>query len=153
MHPRTELLLYNASRAQLVEELIKPALAENTIVLCDRFADSTLAYQGYGHGLDLAELRKILDFATGGLKPDCTVYLDINAEVGLQRREKAAAAGEEWTRMDAQKLTFHQRVEEGYRRLIEQDQDRWIVIDAQGDIKDIQHRIQAALLPRLPSDI
>ena len=149
MHPRTELLLYNASRAQLVEEYIRPKLEAGTIVICDRFADSTLAYQGYGHGLDLDMLQMILDFTTGGLKPDCTIYLDISAEAGLKRREEAAAAGEEWTRMDAQTLAFHRRVGNGYRQLIAQDQDRWLVIDALGSEKEIQHRIMKAFLPRL----
>src|SRR3989304_3975926 len=80
MHPRTEILLFQASRAQLVEEIIRPALKAGTIVLCDRYADSTLAYQGYGHGVDLDALRQIVSFATGGLKPDLTVFLDVPVE-------------------------------------------------------------------------
>jgi len=82
MHPRTEILLFLASRAQLVEERIRPALLEGTIVLCDRYADSTLAYQGYGHGVDLDTLRSLLAFATGGLQPDLTILLDVSPEEG-----------------------------------------------------------------------
>ena len=84
MHPRTEILLFCSSRAQLVEELIRPSLKAGKLVLCDRYADSTLAYQGYGHGLDREELIRLLDFATGGLKPDLTLLFDIPAEAGLR---------------------------------------------------------------------
>ena len=86
MHPRAEILLFCASRAQLVEELIRPSLREGKFVLCDRYADSTMAYQGYGHGLDRETLSQLLNFATGGLKPDLTLLFDISAEAGLRRR-------------------------------------------------------------------
>ena len=98
MHPRAEILLFCASRAQLVEQLIRPSLAEGKLVICDRYADSTLAYQGYGHGLDRQALTMLLDFATGGLKPDLTLLFDISAEAGLRRR---VTNHEEWNRMDA----------------------------------------------------
>lgn len=149
MHPRTELLLYNASRAQLVEQVIKPNLKAGTIVLCDRFTDSTLAYQGYGHGLDLPTLRTILDFATAGLKPDRTIYLDIDVADGLQRRRQAAHQGEEWNRLDALDVAFHQRVQQGYQALIQADPARWVVVDALGPEAEIQARIRAALHPLL----
>ena len=97
MHPRAEILLFCASRAQLVEELIRPSLKEGKLVLCDRYADSTLAYQGYGHGLDLETLSRLLDFTTGGLKPDLTLLFDIPAEAGLRRR---LSNHDEWNRMD-----------------------------------------------------
>ena len=87
MQPRTEILLYCAARAQLVGQVIRPHLQSGGVVLCDRYADSTLAYQGYGRGLDLPTLRMILDFATGGLKPDLTFYLDIDVEAGLKRKK------------------------------------------------------------------
>ena len=96
MHPRTEILLFLASRAQLVEERIRPALLEGTIVLCDRYADSTLAYQGYGHGVDLDTLRSLLAFATGGLQPDLTILLDVSPEEGLRRRKKGGGNGTGW---------------------------------------------------------
>jgi dTMP kinase len=97
MNPRTETLLFLAARAQIVEQVIQPALAGGTIVLCDRYADSTLAYQGYGHQKDLAQIQTLLDFATGGLKPALTLLFDVDVEVGLKRR----ASGGQWNRLDA----------------------------------------------------
>ena len=130
MDPRTELLLFNASRAQLVEELIRPSLAAGKIILCDRYADSTMAYQGYGHGLDKDELRRLLNFATGGLKPDLTLLFDISAEAGLKRR---ISNHDEWNRMDDYALQFHERVRGGFRELAAADPERWVVIDADRD--------------------
>ncbi len=149
MHPHTEILLYAASRAQLVAQEIRPRLAAGEVVISDRYADSTLAYQGYGHGLDLDVLRTILDFATGGLKPDLTIYLDVTAEEGLRRRQQAAQSGAEWNRMDAQSLEFHRRVREGYHKLIAADPARWVCIDAAGERDAIQAQIRAAVLARL----
>lgn len=149
MHPRTELLLYTASRAQLIEQVIRPQLKAGSIVLSDRFVDSTLAYQGYGHQLNLETLQTILNFATGGLSPDITFYLDISVQDGLKRRRKAAQQGEEWNRLDALAMEFHERVWQGYQHLIKNDPDRWIVIDASGRPELIQERIRQALLPRL----
>lgn len=142
MHPRAEVLLYIASRAQLVEEVIRPALAAHKIVLSDRYADSTLAYQGYGHHLDLVILRTILNFATGGLQPDLTIYLDIDADAGLKRRQEAAEQGAEWNRLDAYELDFHRRVQAGYRQLIEAEPSRWAVVAAHGDVDTIQEKIR-----------
>ncbi len=130
MDPRTELLLFNASRAQLVEELIRPSLAAGKVILCDRYADSTMAYQGYGHGLDKDELRRLLNFATGGLKPDLTLLFDISAEAGLKRR---LSNHDEWNRMDDYALQFHERVRGGFLELAAADPERWVVIDADRD--------------------
>jgi len=127
MQPRTEILLYCAARAQLVGQLIRPHLQSGGVVICDRYADSTLAYQGYGRGLDLSTLRMILDFATGGLKPDITFYLDLDVEAGLRRKR---VGGNEWNRMDDLAVEFHRRVRAGYLEMIEQEPARWIVIDA-----------------------
>jgi dTMP kinase len=149
MHPQTEILLYAASRAQLVRQEIVPRLAAGEIVICDRYADSTLAYQGYGHGLDLGMLRQILAFATGGLQPDLTFYLDITAEEGLRRRQKAAQGGAEWNRMDALSLDFHRRVREGYLALIAESPGRWVRIEAADDREVIQAQIRAAVMQRL----
>ncbi len=149
MHPRTELLLFNASRAQLVEEVIRPHLARGGLVICDRFYDSTLAYQGYGHGLDLDMLRRIITAATGGLRPDLTVYLDIAPEDGLQRRLSAVARGEEWNRLDDMAMAFHRRVREGYHQLIAAEPDRWASIDAAQPVAKVQADILAALRSRL----
>jgi dTMP kinase len=149
MHPYTEILLYAASRAQLVAQEIRPRLAAGEIVICDRYADSTLAYQGYGHGLDLDTLRVILRFATGGLQPDLTLYLDITAEEGLKRRERAAQDGAEWNRLDAQPLDFHRRVRDGYLALMADDPARWVRVSATGDRIAIQRQIRAVVLARL----
>ncbi len=127
MHPRTELLLFLSARAQLVEEVIRPRLAAGEVVICDRYADSTLAYQGYGHGVDRDTIRRLLEFATGGLKPDLTLLLDVDAEEGLRRRQ---ACGGEWNRLDAYQLEFHRRVRDGYHQLAAQEPDRWVTIDA-----------------------
>ena len=153
MHPHTEILLYAASRAQLVAQELRPRLDAGEIVICDRYADSTLAYQGYGHGLDLTTLRTILTFATGGLTPDLTIYLDITAEEGLQRRQQAAKhEGEEWNRMDALSLAFHRRVREGYIALIGESPARWVTIPASGDRIAVQTQIREAVLARFPQN-
>lgn len=114
MHPRTETLLYQAARAQLVEQEIRPRLAAGEWVLCDRYADSTLAYQGYGHRQDLEQVRTLIRYATGGLMPDLTFLLDVAVEIGLRRKQQNGA---EWNRLDAYALEFHQRVRRGYLEL------------------------------------
>ena len=149
MNPRAELLLYNASRAQIVAEVIRPHLAKGGLILCDRFFDSTLAYQGYGHGLDLSMLRTIIDFATGGLRPDVTFYLDISAAEGIQRRLSAMDKGGEWTRLDAMGEAFHNRVREGYHQLIAAEPGRWVTINAAQPVDKVQADILAALEKRL----
>ncbi|MEL7675649.1 MAG: dTMP kinase [Chloroflexota bacterium] len=149
MHPHTEILLYAASRAQLVAEAIRPRLARGEIVICDRYADSTLAYQGYGRGLDLATLRQILAFATGGLQPDLTIYLDLPAEEGLARREQASHDGAEWNRLDAETLEFHRRVRAGYQALIAEEPARWVCISGAGEVAAIQAAIRRAVRARL----
>ena len=105
MNPRTEILLFCAARAQIVAEVIRPQLEKGVVVISDRYADSTLAYQGYGHGLDLGVLRNILSFATDGLTPDLTLLLDVDVETGLARRQ---SGGGEWNRLDDYALAFHQ---------------------------------------------
>lgn len=142
LHPRTEILLFLASRAQLVEQVIKPALREGKLVLSDRFGDSTLAYQGYGHGIDLATLRAMLAFATDNLKPDLTLLLDVDVEIGLQRKRKE----DEWNRLDAYELAFHQRVREGYHELCRQEPERWRVIDAMQPKEAVQIALRQAVM-------
>jgi len=152
MHPRTEILLYAASRAQLVAQEIAPRVTAGEIVLSDRYADSTLAYQGYGRGLDLDALRAILRFATGGLQPDLTVYLDVAPEVGLRRRMQAAAdEAAEWNRLDAESLAFHQRVRAGYLALIAQDPARWATIPGEGEPDTVHAAVWKAVAARLPA--
>lgn len=146
MDARTEILLYSASRAQHVAQRIRPALATGAIVVSDRYADSTLAYQGYGRGLDLEALRTITAFATGDLTPDLTLYLDIVPQEGLQRRRMG---GGEWNRMDAQALEFYQRVRAGYLELAKQEPERWVMIDAARSAEEVQTEIRTLVRARL----
>jgi dTMP kinase len=145
LHPRTEILLFLSARAQLVEELIKPALENGKIVVCDRYGDSTLAYQGYGHGLPLEVLREMLRFATDGLIPDLTLYLDIEVEKGLTRKKK----GLEWNRLDAYEIAFHRRVRDGYLALAAEEPRRWRVIDASQSKQAVQQDMRTATLSAL----
>ena len=150
MHPRSEILLFCASRAQLVEELIRPSLAEGKFILCDRYADSTMAYQGYGHGLDRAALNSLLEFATGGLKPDLTLLFDISAEAGLRRR---LSNHEEWNRMDDYALQFHERVRNGYLEMAAADPDRWVVINADRPKEEIHEEVVSILREKIRNKI
>ena len=138
MDPRTEILLFCASRAQLVEELVRPGLQAGKLILCDRYADSTMAYQGYGHGLDKEMLTSLLKFATGGLKPDLTLLFDISAEAGLRRRLKNH---DEWNRMDDYALQFHERVRRGYLEMAAAEPERWVVIDADRPREEIHEEV------------
>jgi len=123
--PLTELMLFNASRAQLVDEVIRPALKEDNVVICDRYTDSTIAYQGYGRRLDIAVIKNINDMATGMLKPDITILLDIPVNEGFARKR-----GQEQDRFEQEDRVFHQRVRKGYLKLAAEDTQRWLVIDA-----------------------
>ncbi|MGD1119067.1 MAG: dTMP kinase [Dehalococcoidales bacterium] len=123
--PLAELLLFNASRAQLLEEVINLALKKGTVVICDRFTDSTLAYQGYGRGLDLALVNGVNKLATRGLKPDLTILLDLPVETGLARKKDKKA-----DRFQAENLAFHRCVREGYLKLAKAEPERWLTIDA-----------------------
>ena len=149
MQARAELLLFCASRAQLVGEVIRPYLDKGGVVLCDRYADSTLAYQGYGHGLPVADVKQILQFATSGLYPDITIYLDLTPEKGLERRRAGTFAGADWNRLDDMELAFHRRVYEGYEAMIAADEKRFIRIDADQSPQAITKTILDAILPRL----
>ncbi len=144
---RTETLLFQAARAQIVDEVILPALAAGRVVLCDRYADSTLAYQGYGRGQPLDLLRGLGDYATQKLTPDLTIYLDIDADAGLAR--KRAGAAEEWNRMENLEVEFHRRVRDGYLALAAADRARWLVIDAAQPVATIHQVILAQVLERL----
>jgi dTMP kinase len=145
MDPRTEILLFSASRAQIVHQVIRPHLEANGVVVCDRFYDSTLAYQGYGHGLDLGALRAITEFATAGLRPDLTLLLDLPAKAGLERRR----GGGQWNRLDAYDLPFHQRVRQGYFELAKAEPERWIKIDALQPVEEVQAAARRAVDARL----
>jgi dTMP kinase len=145
MHPRTETLLYQAARAQIVEQVIRPKLAEGVIVLCDRYADSTLAYQGYGHQQNLDEVRALIRYATGGLTPDLTILLDVDVEVGLKRKTKNG----EWNRLDAYTLEFHQRVRKGYLEMAAAEPQRWVIVDAGRAWEGVQEELRRVVEKRL----
>ncbi len=150
MSPRAEVLLYSASRAQLVAQVILPHLAQGEVVLCDRYADSTYAYQGYGRQLDFDMLRLITRFATQALKPDLTIYLDVDIEEGLRRKIAASKAGQgEWNRMDRLDLAFHRRVRDGYLEMAQAEPERWLVVDATASVQAINRvickRLEAVL--------
>ncbi len=149
MHPHTETLLYQAARAQIVEQVFRPKLAEGWIVLCDRYADSTLAYQGYGHQQNLEQVRALVQYATGGLTPDLTLLLDVDPEVGLKRSAQRHDKGGEWNRLDAYQLDFHRRVREGYLELASQDPRRWVKIDAGQPWETVQFALKAEIFTRL----
>lgn len=140
MNWRTEALLYAASRAQLVGEKIVPALHKGLHVVCDRYIDSTLAYQGYGRGLSLEELKRINYFAAGGLKPDVTFLLDIDPEETFQRK-----AGQEKDRLEKEKIEFHQKVRYGYLELARLEPERFKIIKATQSIEEIHREIVAFL--------
>ncbi|HSV86811.1 MAG TPA: dTMP kinase [Levilinea sp.] len=148
MSPRTEILLFCAARAQLVDEVIRPHLSQGQVVLSDRYADSTLAYQGYGHQYDREFLRRLLDFTTGCLWPDLTVLLDIESRVGLQRKQ---SAGGEWNRLDDYELAFHQRVRQGYHEMARFEPQRWRVVDASRGFEEVQTGLRQLILAGLQS--
>jgi dTMP kinase len=151
MLPTTEILLYSAARAQIVGEIIRPALAAGRTVVSDRYADSTLAYQGYGRRLDLDALRFITTFATGGLRPDVTFLIDLDVAAGLGRKHAAfREQRDELNRMDRQSLEFYGRVREGYLTLAGAEPDRWLVVDGGRCIEAIQSDIRRLLDGRLP---
>ncbi len=149
MLPPTEFLLFSAARAQLVGRVIRPHLARGGIVLCDRFADSSLAYQGYGHQQDLDDLRAITHFATGGLVPDLTIYLDLPVKLGLRR--KAGGDGDAWNRMEQKEIAYHERVRAGYRQMAVQEPERWAVVNATQEIDAVQAMIRSWITARIES--
>ena len=139
MHPRTETLLYQAARAQIVEQVIRPKLAEGTIVISDRYYDSTIAYQGYGHQQNLDQVRALVKYATGGLTPDLTILLDVDVEVGLKRKKQNNA---EWNRMDAYEVEFYRRVRAGYLEMVMEEPKRWVVVDASRIWEEVQEELR-----------
>jgi dTMP kinase len=142
MHPRTETLLYQAARAQIVEQVIQPRLAAGEVVISDRYYDSTIAYQGYGHQQDLEQVRALVKYATGGLVPDLTVLLDLDVEVGLGRKKK----DNEWNRLDAYTVEFHKRVRAGYLEMVRAEPDRWVIVDAGEDWQTVQDKLRETIM-------
>ncbi len=138
----TELLLYLASRAQHIMEVILPALSAGKIVICERFNDATLAYQGYARGLDLDRIWKLTNMVTCGLEPDITIILDLNVEDGLTRAEKR---GNHKDRLESEDLIFHNKVRQGYHDIARKWTKRVKLIDASGSISEVQSRIRESI--------
>lgn len=148
--PAADALLFNAARAQHVAEVVRPALARGEVVVSDRFGDSTLAYQGYGGGEPLEALRALVAFATGGLRPDLTVLIDVPVEAGLQRKLDDERV-EEITRFEtARDVAFHERVRGGFLELAAAEPERWIRVDGRGGLDEVEREILEAVRPRLP---
>ena len=140
--PKAEALLYSAARAQHVTEIIRPALERGAVVVSDRYVESTLAYQGYGHGLALEMLERISDFVTEKIYPDLVIYLDLAVAEGLGRKRRDRRRGRgEWNRMDQQALVFHRRVRKGYLEMARQDSDRWLILDATRSIEALHKAV------------
>jgi dTMP kinase len=146
MFPETEVLLLAAGRAQHVRERILPALASGTAVICDRYVDSTYAYQGGGHGLPLHDLRQVQTYATGGLEPDLRILIDVPVEIGLQRRHADAGSV---NRIDLAPDAFHQRVRDAFLQLAEDNPDGWTVIDGQDDVATVARKVHTEVQSRV----
>ena len=142
--PRAELLLYFADRAQHVAEVIRPALESDRVVVCDRFTDSSLAYQGHGRGLPTLEIRAVAQAATGGLVPNLTLLLDLPVHVGLKRARNRGAQD----RLESEARAFHERVRSGYLEMARAEPKRWVVIDAQGESEVVARRVLDAVASR-----
>jgi len=143
MDSRTEALLYAASRRQHLVEKVIPALEEGKVVLCDRFIDSYLAYQGVGRNLGIEEVRQINEFAIDGTMPDLTIFFDLDPSIGLKRVHEAEQR--EINRLDLENIEFHQRVYEGYCKVIENDSERFYLVDASKSIEEVYNQALQAI--------
>jgi dTMP kinase len=143
LEPRAETLLMAADRAQHVSEVLEPALARGTDVVTDRYTGSSLAYQGFGRGLDVEEVRRVSTWAAGGLEPDLVVLLDVPLDIAARRRTAAD------DRMEAEGAAFHARVADGYRALAEAQPDRWVVVDGDGPPVDVAERVSKVVAEHL----
>jgi dTMP kinase len=145
MLPETEALLYSAARAQHVGDVIRPALERGAVVVCDRFADSTLAYQGGGRGLPMEDLRIVQRLATGGVTPTLRILVDVPVEVGLGRRFGAA---DEVNRLDLAGVDFHRRVRAAYLAMAAEDRSSWVVVDGSDEVDMVEERIMREVARR-----
>jgi dTMP kinase len=143
-----QALLYSTARAQLVRDVIQPALAEGKVVIVDRYYDSTLAYQGYGHGADLAQLRAVTDFAVGATRPQRTFLLDLPVDAA-EKRAATRKPGRAWDRFEAEARSFHERVRDGYLKLAAAEPQRFVVVPADRDVEavaaDVWHAVERLL--------
>lgn len=149
---KAELMLYQASRAQHMHEVIKPALSRGHIVLCDRFGDATVAYQGYARGLPLDHIEMLNRFTTDNCSPDLTILIDCPVEVGLSRaRDRAAGRGQSLSddRFEKEDLAFHRRVRQGYLEIAGRQKSRFLIVDGTREVAIIQQAIQAAVLGKM----
>lgn len=147
---KTELLLYIAARRQHLNEKVKPALAQGDIVLVDRFIDSSVAYQGYGRGIDVESVDWLNNFATDGLKPDLTLYLDVDTETGLKR--VMTGANREINRLDLEKEEMHQKVRQGYLKIAAENPERFVTIDASKSIDEVTQAAIDVIKERFPDN-
>jgi dTMP kinase len=139
--PLAELLLFAADRAQHVDFLVKPAIAEGKIVVSDRYADATFAYQGAGRGFPESTVNQVIELATGGLKPDLTLFFDLSVETALRRTDSRTDSGERKNRMDSETGDFYKRVRESYLQIAAREPERFRIIDAEGSTGEIQRRV------------
>lgn len=139
--PMAELLLFAADRAQHVEFLIKPALANGRVVISDRYADATFAYQGAGRGFDEKTVNKVIKLATGGLKPELTLFFDIPVTTALSRMSSRGESGERSNRMDFETVEFYERVRDSYLGIARREPKRFIVLDASGSVEEIHRQV------------
>jgi dTMP kinase len=139
--PMAELLLFAADRAQHVEFLIKPAIADGRVVISDRYADATFAYQGAGRGFDEKTVNKVIKLATGGVKPNLTLFFDIPIATALKRMNARGAAGEKSNRMDFETVEFYERVREAYLGIASREPKRFLIVDASGSVDEIQRHV------------
>jgi dTMP kinase len=147
LDPRADALLFAAGRAQHVARVIRPALERGEWVVCARYIDSSLAYQGAGYGNDMADLRRLQDFATAGLRPDLTLLLDVPVEVGLERTRRRA----EWNRFeDTEEVAFFEAVRNAYLRFADDEPDRFRIVDGSGSVEDADAAIRSIVEPLLP---
>jgi dTMP kinase len=155
MAPRAELLLYAAARAQHVAEVILPALAEEQVVLCDRYTDATLAYQGYGRHLDMGLIEHLNEIASEGCRPDLTLLLDMPESAGLERALQRNATQDLVSegRFEQETRAFHGRVREGYLELARRQPGRFRIIDARGAVEEVAGRIAAAVDAVFPESV
>jgi dTMP kinase len=146
VNPMSELLLYQADRAQHVSEIILPALQEGKLVLCDRYIDSTMAYQGYARGIDFAIIENLNQVATGGLRPELTILFDLDSSEGLARLHPGGH-----DRLEREAIEFHHKVRDGYHQLVKKEPDRWKVIDASKPMTTVQTEFRKLLTEQLGS--
>ncbi len=145
INPTTELLLYFSDRVQHIEEKIRPAINQGFIVICDRFADSTIAYQGYGRGLSIELIKELNNILLNNFKPDLTILLDLPAEIGLSRNQKINKRD----RFEMEDIAFHDKVRRGYLKIVNSEPERFVVLDATEDIAEISQKIYEIVLKRL----